>query len=41
MSWRIPYLIICSIWANAASHFAAWIAGRVEEKLHEQKHSQA
>lgn len=29
------YLAIASVWANQASHFAAWIAGRVEVRQEE------
>lgn len=32
--WRdsIPYLVLLSVWANVASHFAAWQAARTEVK---------
>lgn len=35
--WResIFWLALMSIWANIASHFAAWIAGRTEVKQDE------
>lgn len=29
------YLAIVSVWANQASHFAAWIAGRIEVRQDE------
>ena len=29
------YLVIVSIWANLASHFSGWVAGRVEVKQEE------
>lgn len=29
------YLAIASVWANQASHFSAWIAGRVEVRQEE------
>lgn len=30
-SWRIPYLIICSIYANFVGHWSGWSAERPSE----------
>lgn len=31
------YLAVVSIWANVASHAAAWVAGRTDVRLEEQQ----
>lgn len=30
-SWRIPYLIVCSIYANFVGHWSGWSAERPTE----------
>lgn len=35
-SQSVPYLVMVSVYANVAGHFAAWVAGRTEVRQEEQ-----